>query len=124
MLRVIALLALAVVAPLAQAEVVSVGVINRQPWAGGERFDQVGAYEVLRGTVRAERVAHNRPRRSIEERYANRDGFMTAVAKAIDDAVDKRFLLPIQREAVLARMGRHWDDTMAFGWYLGRRIDP
>lgn len=51
MLRVIALIALAVVAPLARAEVVSVEVTNRQPWAGGERFDQVGAYEVLRGTV-------------------------------------------------------------------------
>lgn len=73
--------------------------------------------------TRAERVAHNDPRRSIEERYANRDGFMAAVAKAIDDAVDKRFLLPIQREAILAKMGRHWDDTMAFGWYLGQRAD-
>ena len=71
--------------------------------------------------TRAERLAAHDPRRSIEERYGNREGFMRAAAAAIDNAIAKRFLLPIQREDILAKMGRNWDDTMKFDWYLGKR---
>lgn len=71
--------------------------------------------------TRAERLAANDPRPSIEERYGNRAGFMKAAAAAIDDAIEKRFLLAIQREDILAKMGRTWDDAMAFDWYLGKR---
>ncbi|KRE96769.1 hypothetical protein ASG87_15715 [Frateuria sp. Soil773] len=71
--------------------------------------------------TRAERLAAHDPRLSIEERYGNREGFMKAAAAAIDNAIAKRFLLPIQREDILAKMGRHWDDTMKFDWYLGKR---
>jgi hypothetical protein len=46
---------------------------------------------------------------------------MKAAAASIDNAIAKRFLLPIQREDILAKMGRNWDDTMKFDWYLGRR---
>ena len=36
---------------LSHAEVTSVEVTSRQPWVGGQSFGQVGAYEMLRGTV-------------------------------------------------------------------------
>ncbi len=39
-------------APWVHAEVVSVEVTDKQPWAGGQAFGAVGSYEVLRGTVR------------------------------------------------------------------------
>ncbi len=71
--------------------------------------------------TRAERLAAHDPRLSIEERYGDRAGFMKAAAASIDNAIAKRFLLPIQREDILAKMGRHWDDTMKFDWYLGKQ---
>ncbi len=71
--------------------------------------------------TRDERMAAHDPRLSIEERYGNREGFMKASAASIDNAIAKRFLLPIQREDILAKMGRNWDDTMKFDWYLGKR---
>lgn len=73
--------------------------------------------------TRAERLAAHDPRPSLEERYGNRDGFMKAVAASIDNAIAKRFLLPIQREDILAKMGRNWDDSMKFDWYLGKRTE-
>ena len=73
--------------------------------------------------TRAERLAANDPRLSIEERYGNRDGFMKAATASIDDAIAKRFLLSIQREYIIAKMGRNWDDTMKFDWYLGKRVE-
>ena len=46
---------------------------------------------------------------------------MKAAAAAIDNAIEQRFLLAMQREDILAKMGRNWDEVMAFDWYLGRR---
>ena len=71
--------------------------------------------------TRAERLAANDPRPSIEERYGDRAGFMKAAAAAIDRAIEKRFLLAIQREAILAKMGRNWDEAIKFDWYPGIR---
>lgn len=71
--------------------------------------------------TRDERLAANDPRASIEERYGNREGFMKAAAASIDNAIAERFLLAIQRDDILAKMGRHWEDTMKFDWYLGKR---
>lgn len=50
--RFIVLLMCFVASASAHAEVFSVEVTNRQPWVGGQTFGEVGAYEVLRGTVR------------------------------------------------------------------------
>lgn len=50
--RFFALLMCFVSSATAHAEVISVEVTNRQPWVGGQAFGEVGAYEVLRGTVR------------------------------------------------------------------------
>ncbi|WP_345782256.1 alpha/beta hydrolase domain-containing protein [Thermomonas sp.] len=72
--------------------------------------------------TRDERLAAHDPRLSIEERYGNRECFMKLAAASIDDAIAKRFLLPIQREVILAKMGKTWDDVMKFDWYLGKRV--
>ncbi|MGY3265785.1 hypothetical protein ACVWZN_001858 [Lysobacter sp. HA35] len=71
--------------------------------------------------TRAERLAADDPRLSIEERYGDRQGFMKAATASIDNAISKRFLLPMQREAIIAKMGTTWDDAVKFDWYLGTR---
>ena len=44
--------------------------------------------------TKAERISHNDPRLSIEERYGTHEGYVAAVKKAADQAVKDRFLLP------------------------------
>jgi hypothetical protein len=44
--------------------------------------------------TKAERIAHNDPRLSIEERYGTHEAYVSAVRKAADQAVRDRFLLP------------------------------
>ena len=44
--------------------------------------------------TRAERIAGNDPRLSIEERYGTHEAYVSAVRKAADQAVKDRFLLP------------------------------
>ncbi len=51
MSKFIVLLACVLACPLLHAEVVSVDITDRHPWVGGRAFGQVGAYEVLHGTV-------------------------------------------------------------------------
>ncbi|MGH8028168.1 MAG: alpha/beta hydrolase domain-containing protein, partial [Pseudoxanthomonas sp.] len=108
---------------------VPLGTFTAWNWKspGLERFGFIsglnGAF-VPFARARAERIAANDPRPSLEERYENRDGFMKAAAASIDNAIQKRFLLPMQREAILAKMGAAWDDAMNFDWYLGPRREP
>ncbi|MEO6102867.1 MAG: hypothetical protein ABIP44_04410, partial [Pseudoxanthomonas sp.] len=71
--------------------------------------------------TRAERLAANDPRPSIQERYGNREGFMKAASASIDHAIASRFLLAIQREQMLAAMGQYWDGVAKLDWYLGKR---
>ena len=71
--------------------------------------------------TRAERIAAKDPRPSIEERYGNREGFIAAAAISIDRAIAMRFLLPIQREKILADMRSYWDNVQKLEWYLGAR---
>ncbi|WP_158883763.1 alpha/beta hydrolase domain-containing protein [Rhodanobacter sp. L36] len=106
---------------------VPLGTFTAWDWKSPE-FARFGFISGLNGAfipfarTRAERLAANDPRLSIEERYHDRDGFMKAAAVSIDDAIAKRFLLSIQREDILAKMGKNWDDTMKFDWYLGKRV--
>lgn len=73
--------------------------------------------------TRAERLSANDPRPSLEERYGDRTGFMKAVAASIDDAIAKRFLLPLQRDAILIKMGAAWDDVIKLNWHPGARAN-
>ena len=45
-------------------------------------------------TTKAERLAVGDPRRSLEERYKNHDGYVKAVTKAAQNLAKRRFLLP------------------------------
>ena len=105
---------------------VPLGTYTAWNWKSPE-FARFGFISGLNGAfipfarTRDERLAVHDPRLSVEERYGNRKGFMKAAAASIDNAIAKRFLLPIQREDILAKMGRNWDDTMKFDWYLGKR---
>ncbi|MEO8505708.1 MAG: alpha/beta hydrolase domain-containing protein [Acidobacteriota bacterium] len=105
---------------------VPLGTFTAWDWKSPElaRFGYIsglnGAFIPFART-RAERLAANDPRLSVEERYGSRDGFMAAAVVSIDNAIAKRFLLSMQREDILAKMGRTWDDVMTFDWYLGKR---
>jgi hypothetical protein len=46
---------------------------------------------------------------------------MKAAAAAVDNTIAKRFLLPIQRDGVLAKMGQDWDEAMKLDWHPGKR---
>jgi hypothetical protein len=45
-------------------------------------------------TTRAERMASGDPRKSLEERYRDHEGYVSAVRQAANKLVDQRFLLP------------------------------
>jgi hypothetical protein len=51
--------------------------------------------------TRAERMANNDPRLSLEERYADHAGYVTAVRQAAADAVAQKFLLPKDAEGLI-----------------------
>jgi hypothetical protein len=52
--------------------------------------------------TRAERVAKNDPRPSLEERYTDHAGYVAAVKNAAADAVAQKFLLPKDADALIA----------------------
>ncbi len=58
--------------------------------------------------TRAERMASGDPRLSLEERYGDHAGFVSAVRRAADESVARRFLLP-EDAAVLVRMAEESD---------------
>ena len=53
-------------------------------------------------TTRAERLAHEDPRLSLEERYKDHAGYVQAVRTAADNAVKRGFLLPADAAALVA----------------------
>jgi Alpha/beta hydrolase domain len=63
--------------------------------------------------TKAERMASDDPRPSLEERYATHDGYVAAVKAAAQKAVKQRFLLPEDADRLIAQaaasdvLGRH-----------------
>ena len=53
--------------------------------------------------TRAERMANNDPRPSLEERYRTHDGYVSAVKAAAEKAVRERFLLQADADALIAQ---------------------
>jgi hypothetical protein len=51
--------------------------------------------------TKAERIASQDPRLSLEERYGNKEGYVAAVRKAAEKAVRDRFLLPEDAEQLI-----------------------
>jgi hypothetical protein len=76
--------------------------------AGGERpfhkdkLCMYGGGMVPFAKTRAERVAKNDPRPSLEERYTDHAGYVAAVKNAAADAVAQKFLLPKDADALIA----------------------
>jgi hypothetical protein len=105
---------------------VPLGTYTAWDWKSPE-FAAFGYISGLNGAfipfarTRTERLAANDPRLSIEERYGNREGFMKAATASIDNAIAQRFLLPMQRDAILTKMNGYWDNVEQFDWYLGKR---
>ena len=52
------------------------------------------------------------PRRSVAERYASRKDYLDKFAKATDDLIQQRWILPEDRGALLQRGGEEWDLLM------------
>jgi hypothetical protein len=53
------------------------------------------------GRTRAERLATGDPRKSLEERYKDHEGFVKAVKKAVKELVRERFLLEEDAETYI-----------------------
>ncbi len=66
----------------------------------GQVCNYAGGYVPFART-RAEREASGDPRRSLEERYKDREGYLAAVRSAADRAVQQGFLLPEDRARLL-----------------------
>ena len=56
----------------------------------------------------AERQKTGDPRKSIAERYASREDYLTQYKKAVDDLVQQRWILPEDRAALLNRGEQEW----------------
>ena len=68
----------------------------------------VGSFEPF-ALTRAEREKSGDPRRSIEERYANRDDYLQQVKRAVADLVRDRFMLQNDVGGALERAQHTWD---------------
>jgi hypothetical protein len=67
-----------------------------------------GSYIPLPRTA-AERKRTGDPRVSIEERYRDKDQYVSLVGKAAQELIDQGFLLAEDLPALLRNAGRHWD---------------
>jgi hypothetical protein len=59
----------------------------------------------------AERQKTGDPRKSIAERYSDREDYMTRYKKAVDDLVKQRWILPEDREALIHRGEQEWAEA-------------
>jgi hypothetical protein len=57
----------------------------------------------------AERQQSGDPRKSVAERYADREAYLGLFARAADELVQQRWILPEDRAALLQRGGEEWD---------------
>jgi hypothetical protein len=56
----------------------------------------------------ADRQKTGDPRKSISERYASRDDYLSRYSKAVDELITERWILPEDRPALLARGAQEW----------------
>ena len=73
-----------------------------RPFHKGQICNYVGGM-IPFATTRAERIASGDPRLSLQERYANHDGYVAAVRKAAAHAVARGFLLQVDGDALIAQ---------------------
>ena len=51
------------------------------------------------------------PRKSIAERYSDREAYMTRYKKAVDDLVKERWILPEDQDALIRRGDQEWAEA-------------
>jgi Alpha/beta hydrolase domain len=83
-------------------------LFNAKSGPTGVLSSMQGSYIPLPRTT-AERERSSDPRRSVEERYRDKDQYLSLVSKAAQELVDQRFLLAEDVASLLANAGRHWD---------------
>ncbi len=76
--------------------------------APSQRIAMIGSYLQFPKTA-AERKQSGDPRKSVAERYASRDAYLKEFAKAADDLIQQRRILPEDRAALLQRGEEEWD---------------
>jgi hypothetical protein len=59
--------------------------------------------------TRAERERANDPRLSLEERYRDKDHYLSLVSKAATELVEQGLLLTDDLPVIVSNAGRHWD---------------
>jgi hypothetical protein len=79
--------------------------------APAERVSFEGSYIAFAKTAAAREAAHD-PRKSIAERYASREEYLSRYSAAVDDLVRQRWLLEEDRAALIQRGGQEWDAAM------------
>jgi hypothetical protein len=65
--------------------------------------------------TRAQRLAANDPRPSIEERYASRDQYLALVRKAAEALAAERYVLAEDIDVLVANAAARWDAALAAG---------
>jgi Alpha/beta hydrolase domain len=75
-----------------------------------ERVSFEGSYIAFPKTA-AERLATHDPRKSIAERYANREDYMNRYGAAVETLVKQRWLLEEDRAALIERGRQEWDEA-------------
>jgi hypothetical protein len=79
--------------------------------ASDQRCAFVGSYVAFARTAE-ERKKSGDPRKSIAERYANREEYMSGFTKALDELVSQRWILPEDRAALVERGEKEWAEAM------------
>jgi len=77
-----------------------------------QRIPFEGSYLPFPKTAREQKKAGD-PRTSIAERYASRDDFMKRYARAVDELVRERWILPDDRETILRLGENEWSQATA-----------
>ncbi|MGE0404866.1 MAG: alpha/beta hydrolase domain-containing protein, partial [Candidatus Korobacteraceae bacterium] len=97
--------------PMVQAPLATHAGWNlRAPEVGApdELFSMIGSYIPFART-RAERMKSGDPRASIEERYKNRQDYISKISAASDALVKERYLLKDDVKAVIEQATAQWD---------------
>lgn len=84
----------------------------RDPSIGAptERVSFEGSYIAFPKTA-ADREKSGDPRKSIAERYANREDYLRRYTETLDDLIKLRWILPEDRDALLQRADQYWQET-------------
>jgi hypothetical protein len=87
-------------------------LFNDRSGPAGVLSSMQGSYVPLAKTS-AEKKRGNDPRLSIEERYRDKDQYVSLVGKAAQDLVAQGYLLAEDVQVVVANAARHWDYAAA-----------